>query len=81
LLPLSSRGDPARFATIEAGLRAAGWTVGLAAADSRALDWVEAPGLAWAVPAGAGGAPAPAGAAHRARPGRAALVPRAGHPA
>ncbi|TCH98780.1 hypothetical protein EJV46_09440 [Roseococcus sp. SYP-B2431] len=52
LLPLSSRADPARFAAIEAGLRAAGWTVGLAAADARALDWVEAPGLAWAVPAG-----------------------------
>lgn len=52
LLPLSARAEPGRFATIEAGLRAAGWAVGLVAADARALDWVEAPGLAWAVPVG-----------------------------
>ncbi|MDB5377653.1 MAG: hypothetical protein JWR00_2099 [Rubritepida sp.] len=52
LLPLSSRADPARFAAIESELRAAGWAVGLVAAEARALDWVEAPGLAWAVPVG-----------------------------
>jgi len=52
LLPLSARADPARFAAIENELRAAGWMVGLAATDARALDWVEAPRLAWAVPAG-----------------------------
>lgn len=52
LLPLCSRAHPSRFAAIESGLRAAGWAVGLVAADARALDWVEAPGLIWAVPAG-----------------------------
>nr|WP_314074006.1 hypothetical protein [uncultured Roseococcus sp.] len=50
LLPLVSRADPARFASTEASLRAAGWMVGLVATDARALDWVEAPGAAWAVP-------------------------------
>lgn len=52
LLPLSSRAEPARFAGIEAGLRDAGWAVGLVAADARALDWIDAPGMAWAVSAG-----------------------------
>ena len=52
LLPLASCADPARFAATGAALRAAGWAVGLVANDARALDWVEAPGLAWAVPAG-----------------------------
>lgn len=50
LLPLSSRADPVRFAALEAGLRAAGWAVGLLTAEARALDWVEVPGLAWAAP-------------------------------
>ena len=52
LLPLSARTEPARFAAIEAELRTAGWALGMAANDARALDWVEAPGLPWAVPPG-----------------------------
>lgn len=52
LLPLSACAEPAGFDAIQAGLRAAGWSVGLVAADARALDWVEAPGLAWAAPVG-----------------------------
>ncbi|MDB5416421.1 MAG: hypothetical protein JWR10_4756 [Rubritepida sp.] len=51
LLPLASLADPGGFAAMEAGLRAAGWAVGLVATDACALDWVEAPGLVWAVPA------------------------------
>lgn len=53
LLPLASLADPAGFAATHAGLRAAGWRVGLLANNAAAMAWVSAPGLLWAVPAGA----------------------------
>lgn len=52
LLPLAARADPARFADLAVGLATGGWALGLLATDPRALDWVEAPGMAWAAPVG-----------------------------
>ena len=61
LLPLAALADPERFAAIAAGLRQAGWTVGLATPDAVALDWVAQPGLVWAAPAAAAPPPHPPG--------------------
>lgn len=52
LLPLSSLGDPAGFQRIAEGLRQSGWAVGLLATHAVALEWLEAPDIIWAIPAG-----------------------------
>ena len=72
LLPLAALGEGGALAQRLAGLRQAGWAVGLLAPDAVALDWVNASEFIWAAPAGpvapahlpprmiALGAPAPA---------------------
>lgn len=66
LLPLAALSDAAGFRTMQAGLRAAGWRVGILATHPAVLAWVAAPGLIWAVPAKSEplhAGPPPAGAA------------------
>jgi hypothetical protein len=52
LLPLASLADSARFASASAGLRQAGWVVGLLATDAIALNSVAVPDIVWVAPAG-----------------------------